>query len=102
MDIYWGKPFTIPTFDTINVSAEVLDTYVGVHASPEFPLKITFTREGTTLKSQATGQSSFALDATAPDKFKFDPAGIVVEFDAAKNQMTLRQGGRVTVFTREK
>jgi D-alanyl-D-alanine carboxypeptidase len=102
MDIYWGKPFTIPTFVTVNVSAEVLDKYVGVYASAEFPLKITVTREGTTLKAQATGQSVFPLDATAQDKFKFDPSGIVVEFDAAKNQMTLRQGGRVTVFTKEK
>jgi CubicO group peptidase (beta-lactamase class C family) len=102
MDIYWGKPFTIPTFETVNVSAEVLDKYVGVYASPDFPLKVTVTREGTTLKAQATGQSAFPLDATAPDKFKFDGAGIVLEFDAAKNQMTLKQGGRETVFTKEK
>ena len=102
MDIYWGKPFTIPTFETVNVSADVLDKYVGVYASAEFPVKITVTREGSTLKAQATGQSAFPLDATAPDKFKFDLAGIVAEFDAAKNQMTLRQGGRVTVFTKEK
>ena len=102
MAIYWGKPFTIPTFETVNVPSEVLDKYVGVYASAEFPLKITVTREGATLTAQATGQSAFPLDATAQDKFKFDQAGIVMEFDAAKNQMTLTQGGRVTVFTKEK
>ena len=101
MDIYWGKPFTIPTFETVSVSAEVLDKYIGVYASAESPLKITISREGTTLKAQPTGQAVAPLEATATDKFKFDPAGLVLEFDAAKNQMTLRQGGRVTVFTKE-
>ncbi|HKS28955.1 MAG TPA: serine hydrolase domain-containing protein [Pyrinomonadaceae bacterium] len=101
-DIYRNRPFQIPTFESIAVSAEVLDKYVGVYSSAGFPLKITVTREGSTLQAQATGQSSFPLEATAPDKFKFEPAGIVMEFDAAKNQMTLRQRGQETVFTKEK
>lgn len=101
-DIYRNKPFTVPTFESVAVKPEVLDKYVGVYASPGFPLKITVTRDATTLYAQATGQSSFPLDATAPDKFKFDDAGIVMVFDAAKNQMTLTQRGRETVFTKEK
>jgi CubicO group peptidase (beta-lactamase class C family) len=101
-DIYRNKPFQIPTFESMAVSPEVLDKYVGVYASPGFPLKITVTRQGPTLQAQATGQSSFPLDATAQDKFKFEPAGIVIEFDAAKNQMTLKQRGQETVFTKEK
>lgn len=101
-DVYRNKPFTIPTFESVDVSTEVLDRYVGVYSSPGFPLKITVTREASTLKAQATGQGAFPLEATAPDKFKFDAAGIVMEFDAAKNQMTLKQGGRETVFNKEK
>ncbi|MGC2234866.1 MAG: serine hydrolase domain-containing protein [Pyrinomonadaceae bacterium] len=101
LDIYYNKPFTIPTFETVAVSAEVLDKYVGVYSSAEFPLKITVTRDGATLSAQATGQSAFPLEATAQDKFKFEQAGIVLEFDAAKNQMKLTQRGRETVFTKE-
>jgi CubicO group peptidase (beta-lactamase class C family) len=101
LDIYYNRPFTIPTFEIVAVSAEVLDKYVGVYSSPAFPLKITVSREGATLAAQATGQSAFPLEATAADKFKFDTAGIVVEFDAAKNQMILKQRGRETVFTKE-
>jgi CubicO group peptidase (beta-lactamase class C family) len=101
-DIYRNKPFTIPTFESLAVSPEVLDKYVGVYSSPDFPLKITVTRDAATLHAQATGQSAFPLDATAQDKFKFDPAGIVMEFDAAKNQMILKQRGQETVFTKEK
>jgi nitrous oxide reductase accessory protein NosL len=69
---------------------------------PGSPLKVTITRDAATLHAQTTGQSAFPLEATAADKFKFDTAGIVLEFDAAKNQMILKQGGRKTVFTRVK
>jgi D-alanyl-D-alanine carboxypeptidase len=100
--IYANKPFTIPTFETIAVSPEILEKYVGVYASASAPLKITVTRDGSTLYAQATGQSAFPLEATAPDKFKFDPAGIAMEFDAAKNQMILKQRGRAMIFTKEK
>jgi CubicO group peptidase (beta-lactamase class C family) len=99
--IYKNRPFTIPTFETVAVSAEELEKFVGVYATEKFPLKITVTRDASSLFAQATGQSAFPLEATAKDKFKFDKAGIALEFDAAKNQMTLKQGGREIVFTKE-
>jgi len=101
-DIYGGRPFTIPTFESVAVSAEVLDKYVGVYSSPGFPMKITVTRNGAELNAQATGQSAFPLEATAQDKFKFEPSGIVIEFDASKSQMILKQRGQETVFAKEK
>lgn len=100
-DIYQNKPFTIPTFETVAVSAEVLEKYVGVYSGPGFPLKITITHDAATLSFQATGQSSFPLEATAQDKFKFEPAGIVMEFDAAKSRMLYKQRGREVVLTKE-
>lgn len=100
-DIYYNKPFQIPTFETVAVSAEELEKFVGVYASEKVPLKITVSRKDATLFAQATGQPEFPLEATGKNKFKFDRAGIVMEFDAAKNQMTLKQGGRETVFTKE-
>jgi len=33
------------------------------------------------------------LEATAADKFIIESAGIVIEFDAAKNQMIIKRGG---------
>lgn len=102
LNIYQNKAFSILTFESVSVSAEVLEKYVGVYSAAGFPLKITVTRDGAALYAQATGQSAFPLEATAQDKFKFDTAGVVIEFDAAKNQMTLKQGGREIVFTKEK
>jgi CubicO group peptidase (beta-lactamase class C family) len=101
IDIYYNKPFQIPTFETIAVSTEVLDKYVGVYSIPGVPVKFTITRDGETLYAQPTGQTAVPLESTAADKFKFEPLGIVFEFDAAKNQMIQKRGGRERVFTKE-
>ena len=101
LDIYWNKPFEIPTFETVAVSPEVLDKYVGVYSSPGAPFQLTITRDGSTLLVQPTGQSSFPLEAVAQDKFKLESRGVVLEFDAAKNQMTFKRGDRELVFTKE-
>jgi D-alanyl-D-alanine carboxypeptidase len=101
VDIYYNKPFQIPSFEPIAVSPEVLDKYVGVYSSPEAPVKFTITREGATLFFQPGGQSAAPLEATAQDKFKIEGA-VVIEFDAAKNQMIVKRRGGERVFTKEK
>jgi len=102
VDIYYNRPFTIPALESIAVSAEVLDKYVGVYSTPEAPVKFTITREGGTLFFQPPGaQSAVPLEATAQDKFQIEGA-IVIEFDAAKNQMTIKRGGGQRTLTKEK
>jgi D-alanyl-D-alanine carboxypeptidase len=102
-DIYWNRPFQIPTFDTFDVSTEVLDRYVGVYTIPGTPAKMTVTRDGATLYIQAGAAPSrgVPLEATAEDKFKIDP-GVVFEFDAAKGQLTIKRPNGERVFTKEK
>ena len=102
IDIYYNKPFQIPTFETIAVNPEVLDKYVGVYSSPEAPVKFTITREGATLFIQPGSQSAAPLEATAQDKFQLLGGSIVFEFDAAKKQMIQKRGGGERVFTKEK
>lgn len=106
VDIYYNKPFQIPTFESIAISSEVLDKYIGVYTTTDAPVKFTITREGTTLYAQPPGaQSSVPLEATAQDKFKIDngtPTGIVIEFDTTKSQMTIKRDGRERFFTKEK
>ena len=79
-----------------------LDKYLGVYATKQIPIKIEITKEGTSLMAQATGQDNFPLTASAKDTFTFEPAGIELVFDVTKNEMTLKQGGGVYVFTKEK
>jgi len=103
IDIYYNKPFTIPALESIAVSPEVLDRYVGVYSSPEVSVKWTITRDGGTLFFQPPGaQSGVPLEATAHDKFQIEGAA-VFEFDAAKNQMIIkRKSGQERLLTKEK
>lgn len=103
LDIYYNKPFQIPALESVAVSPEILDKYVGVYSNQDAPVKFTITRKDTTLFFQPGNQAAVPLEATAEDKFKIDngtPAGIVIEFDAAKNQMTIKRGGGERVFTK--
>jgi CubicO group peptidase (beta-lactamase class C family) len=97
LTICFNRPYKIPDFaaPAFVPAAADLDRYAGTYASPSLPLKVTFTKQGTTLLSQATGQSAFALEPVSQGLFKFDPAGIRVEFDPAKPVFTLRQGGEL-------
>ena len=65
------------------------------------PLKITVSKKDNTLIAQATGQSSFPLEAYEKDKFKFEQAGIKLNFTPTENKMILLQSGMQFVFYRE-
>ncbi len=102
IDIYYDKPFQIPTFEAVAVSPEVLDQYVGIYTIPGAPMKFTISRQGAILFIQPPGEQSPApLEAIAQDKFQIQGA-IVVEFDVTKSQMTIKRGGGQRVFTKEK
>lgn len=103
LSICFNKPYSIPALITISLKTEELDKYLGIYSSTQIPnFKIKITKDNTTLISQATGQSSFPLEATGKNKFEFDPAGIILEFNPDKDEMTLKQGGQTVVFTKEK
>ncbi|MGE0588169.1 MAG: serine hydrolase domain-containing protein [Cyclobacteriaceae bacterium] len=102
LSTYFDRPYSVPAFKTIELKTEDLDKYLGTYSSAQIPLKITITKDSTTLISQATGQSSIPLEATENDVFTFDPAGIVMEFNPDKNEVTLKQGGQIVLFTKEK
>ena len=97
----YDKPYEIPTFKIFEVTSADLDKYVGVYSSKQIPLKITITKQDKTLICQATGQPSFALEATAKDEFKFDQAGLVLEFSPTDKTMILKQGGAIINFSKE-
>ena len=102
VDIYYNRPFTIPALESIAVSPETLDKYVGVYSSPEAPVKFTITRDGGTLLFQPPGAAPSApLEATAEDKFQIEGV-VVIEFDAAKSQMTVKRRGGAKIVTKEK
>jgi CubicO group peptidase (beta-lactamase class C family) len=101
-DIYWNRPFQLPTLEGVNVSPEVLERYVGVYSIPGAPAKMTVTLDGATLYIKAGNeQSSMPLEATAEDKFTIGP-GVAFEFDAEKGLLTIKRANGDRVFTKEK
>ena len=98
---FFNKPYDIPVFTSYEVSPEELDRYTGVYSSSEIPVKITVLRDDKILTAQATGQSAFPLEANAKDKFVFDQAGIVMEFNLEEKTMVLKQGGGTFHFRKD-
>jgi len=98
---YFHKTFQMPSFSNVEITATTLDSYLGTYASAQIPIKINITKKETTLIAQATGQPSFPLEATASNIFKFDPAGVVIEFNTEKKELILKQGGNDYLFLKE-
>lgn len=101
LTIYFNLPYTVPDFKEYAVAEADMALYPGVYSSTQIPLKITVSRQGSSLMAQATGQSAFPLEATAKDVFKYEEAGVVMEFNTAKKEMVLKQGAGVILFTKE-
>jgi len=98
---YYNKSFEMPTFNSVEIKPEVLDMYLGQYESQQIPIKIAITKKENKLFGEVTGQPAFPLEATAINSFKFEPAGIVLEFDANKKQMFLKQGGQQFLFVKK-
>jgi CubicO group peptidase (beta-lactamase class C family) len=96
-----GKPYDIPVFSIHSVPVGDLDQYTGIYASKQIVLKITVSKEKNMLIAQATGQPSFPLEAAGEDTFKFDQAGVVLEFNPQEKTMLLKQHGAQIAFTKE-
>jgi D-alanyl-D-alanine carboxypeptidase len=102
-DIYANKPFTIPSFESMAISTEMLDKYVGVYVLEGAP-KFTITREGATLLATMGDRPPMPLAPTGENKFKIENSPVNFEFDTANKKMTLRRGadeGPGKVFTKE-
>lgn len=101
LSILYEHEYTLPSFKTIELEESILQQYVGLYASDHFPLKLSITRDGKALFAQATGQMAIPLDATAVDRFKFDAAGILIEFNRDTEELVLQQGGGKYTFKKE-
>ncbi len=97
----FDKPYEIPEFSSYKLSSEDLDVYLGVYASEQIDLKITVTKNAHTLIVQGSGQSAFAIEPVAKDTFKSDMVKATFHFDPSNKTLTLIQGGKKMIFTKE-
>ncbi|MDX2135670.1 MAG: serine hydrolase domain-containing protein [Saprospiraceae bacterium] len=101
----FGKPYKMPTFQSLSLSDAQLGRCAGNYASDQLPLKFKVWAENQKLMAQATGQSAFPLDADSETEFRFDVAGIKILFgdlrDGLFHTLTIKQAGQSFTFQRE-
>ncbi|MFW2137407.1 serine hydrolase domain-containing protein [Chryseobacterium sp. TY4] len=100
--ILYNEPLPIEkALQPATLTEKDLDKYLGVYCSEKIPLKITISKKGNTLYTQATGQQELPMDAYENDIFKFEPAGIKLIFNTKENSFELNQGNIKLVFKKE-
>ncbi len=105
----YGLSTDIPDFSAkpITLSEKILSSFEGKYASTQVPIKIRFWVENGRLMSQGEGQGALPLTAYSETEFRFDPAGIVINFDkpsaspSQSNGFILSQGGGKYDFKRQ-
>lgn len=108
LSICFNEPYQLPDYSKkpVEVALEVLESYEGVFASSQIPLKLTIAVKDGVLTAQGTGQPAFPLTPYSKSDFRFAPAGVIILFDDTKSGtkcqgIVLKQGGMEFVFKRE-
>ncbi|TVQ72953.1 MAG: hypothetical protein EA363_03815 [Balneolaceae bacterium] len=95
----------LPDLETVTLPEEHLQSLAGTYDSEQIPLEIRIWEEEGNLMVEATGQGSITLDAASETKFRFDPAGLTMEFHADEageyRSFTLFQAGMEFLFERK-
>ncbi|MCC2605816.1 serine hydrolase domain-containing protein [Planctobacterium marinum] len=97
----YGKELLIPDFSAKAqaLNETTMTKLTGDFSSEDLPLDIRVFIENQKLMAQASGQGAFPLTAYSELEFRFDPAGIVIKYDADSlksnkfQRFTLIQGG---------
>jgi len=95
LGLCFDKEFSIPEFvKSIQLKSEDLDVYLGNYSGPQFPLKVTITKNDNQLIVKAEGQPEFTVEAYEPHKFIFEQAEIYFTFILEEKKMIVNQGGK--------
>ncbi len=86
---------------SIVLKTEELDQYLGNYVNTDIPLKISITKKGNILYSQATDQMEIPMDSYEDHVFKFEPADIILTFNIEEKSFELAQEGMKFVFIKE-
>ncbi len=105
LDTWHGREITLPDFDSVELSEDFLAQYEGEYASEQIHLEISLWVEDGSLMAQGTGQPAFPLDAGSETLFRFEQAGVVIDFETTEesgsNNFVLRQGGQEFLFEKK-
>ena len=102
LSILFNNEYSIPLFNTYNVSKRQLFDYVGFYSNTELPLKIRIYNKGKILYARAEGQEAFPLDAVGKRKFNSNNVGVEMEFNIEENLLKMKQNNKWYIFKRIK
>lgn len=100
LSTYYKVPITIPDFKAMQLDPKELERYVGEYASKQIPIKMTISQSNNKLYGKPSGQPAFILTPVKKDVFKFDAAGLTMEFRPDVREVTITQAGQDYLFTK--
>ncbi len=94
-----GKPYDLPSFESIALSNEVLDQYLGTYVNDQLPMDLIFTKGESTLIMEVTGQTPEVLTAKGDDHFTITKYGVKITFVPEEQKLHFEQQGMAFDFT---
>jgi len=79
----------------------ILDSYLGNFSSKVIPIKIILSEKDGALIAKATGQPDISLAPAGKDRFTYDQAGVIIQFNDSKNGFTLKLGEQTFQFSKD-
>jgi CubicO group peptidase (beta-lactamase class C family) len=104
LSIIYDEKYDYPKLENTSETASYdgkLKKYIGDYTSPDIPLDLKIFVNDGNLFAQGKGQSEFPLELVENDQFRFEQAGIKLNFFPEKNQMQLLQNGKTYNFTKK-
>ena len=102
LSIYSNMDYDFPEItEAVSITSEELDQFLGIYSTPTLPIKLTFTKDGTTLIAQGTGQPLFPLEYAGDNIFKFDAVKVKFHFFPDEDRIEMEQMGQKFEFRRE-
>jgi D-alanyl-D-alanine carboxypeptidase len=101
LSIAYNKPVDLPVFKTYKTTTNDLNQYSGTYTSASNPLVIQIWNKNNFLLAQPQGEGVYTLDAIEEHKFYHEKTAASLEFDPAKQEMILKQGGQSLIFNKQ-
>lgn len=99
LSVAYEREIELPKFR--QSEAAVVPGYTGIFSNGMLGMEIEITEKDGQYLAQASGQSAFPLEKKSDTEFRFDMAGIVIEFNPGLKSFTLKQGGGEFVFVKQ-
>ncbi len=96
-----NRHYDIPIFTVYKPHSKELNEYIGTYSSDTYPVTIHVVKQKKQLILQVANNPPMPLEAFEKGKFKFEKAGIVVEFIPSKHEMLVKQSGKINTLRRE-